>query len=1393
MSSGPSPRRRRGTVTHHSRFGLALERLETRELLASFFVLNVNDSGIGSLRQAIIDSNATPGANDIGFALSGSAPFTIAPTSALPAITNTVSIGGAGPDGKPAVALDGTNAGNGASGVDIRANNCTIDGLAIGGFDSRGIVIEGASGTLVRGSYIGTDTTGMTARPNGGAGIELIEFNSPFLRKPVNNNTIGGTNPNEGNLITFNRGEGIVIRGGFNSRSNRILGNSIYGNTGIGIDLGGDGVTQNQEDPPRGGPNQNQHFPVITSATSGSSPAVRGTLTGGSSDRQFRVEFFASDTPDATGYGQGRTYLGFTTVTTNSLGTARFSFFPTVTVAGGSYITATATDPDGNTSEFSQAFLSLAPSPGSIQFSAPTYSTTESRAVTITVTRTGGTVGAVSVGYTTSDGTALAGSDYVAKTGTILFEDGDATPQTFTITPIDNITAEASETFGITLNSIGGAALGATSSTVVTIVDDDTPGINVGQTSGLTTTESGGTARLGFFLRSQPTANVTITLSSSNTAEGTVSPTTVTFNPAEFNTPKYVTITGVDDTLADGDIAYTIVTSDIVSDDPFYSGLAVADVNVVNLDDDTPGVTVSRTTGLVTTEAGGTATFTVRLNSRPTANVTITLSSSNTAEGTVGPATLVFTPANWTTPQVVTVTGVDDNIADGSVAYTIVTSAASSADPSYNGLAVPDVGISNTDNDTARVVAVALTSTLGTAEAGSTDTFTVRLTSQPTAQVMIPLGSTNPNEGVTDPPYLIFTPVNWNVPQTVTVRGVADQTVDGPTFYTIVTGAAVSDDPVYNGLDADDFIVYSVDTDVAGLTVTPTSGLVTSEVGATATFAMRLNTRPIGTVTIHLSSSNTGEVTLNTSSLVFTRDNWNVAQTVTVTGVADNFADGDQAITIVTDSAVSTDPNYNGINPDDVSVTNLNSDVAGVIVGPVGGLTTSESGGSDRFTVRLTTRPSDIVTLTFSSRNPAEGIVSNPTITFTPANWNIPQTVNVAGVDDLVADGVMAYIITATATSPDGKYHGIDVPPVAVTNLDNDAAGINVSATGGLVTTEAGGNATFSVRLDTQPTSNVVVPLRTSSAEGTVMPASLLFTPSNWNAAQTVTVTGADDQVADGNVAFAVVIGPAQSTDPSYNNLGAPDVGVINVDDDVAGIAVIPTSPLTTTAAGGVATLAILLRSRPITPVAVNVVSTDPAQGTVTPSVLIFTPDNWNVPQAVSVVGSSRNSSSGAVAYAITITASSIDPRYNTLTAAPVALTNINLPPVTVSGVQVVRVKVKKTRTQAIAVGFGRSINAGSATNLGNYRLIGAGRDRKFGTRDDVRLNLASASYNAATNTVTLSPNRKVSLTSGPVQLRVIGAGLLDGNGRPVDGNRDGLVGGDLLATINKKRVTLSY
>src|SRR5262249_36257013 len=126
-------------------------------------------------------------------------------------------------------------------------------------------------------------------------------------------------------------------------------------------------------------------------------------------------------------------------------------------------------------------------------------------------------------------------------------------------------------------------------------------------------------------------------------------------------------------------------------------------------------------------------------------------------EGTVTPSTLTFTPNNWNAPQAVLVTGVDDFIIDGTQAYQIITGAANSADPTYDGLNPPDVSVSNTDNETAGAT-VHPTSGLITSEDGTiTATFSVVLNAQPAADVTIGISSSNTNEGTASPGGLTFT------------------------------------------------------------------------------------------------------------------------------------------------------------------------------------------------------------------------------------------------------------------------------------------------------------------------------------------------------------------------------------------------------------------------------------------------------------------------------------------------------------------------------------------------------------------------------------------------------------------------------------------------------------
>ena len=307
--------------------------------------------------------------------------------------------------------------------------------------------------------------------------------------------------------------------------------------------------------------------------------------------------------------------------------------------------------------------------------------------------------GGVSFDIATADNTATtANSDYTAQSQTGQTIPAGSSTSTFAVSVNGDSAVEPNETFFVNVTNIAGAtALDAQG--LGTINNDDFAGFTVNPTSGLTTTESGGTATFTIVLNTLPTADVVISLGSSNTNEGTVSPASLTFKSTDWNSPQTVTITGVDDSSIDGNAPYTIQTGAAASADLNYNDLAVADVSVTNSDNDTAGITVSPTSGLTTTEAGGTATFTVVLNTQPTADVIISLTSSDTSEGTVSPASLTFTPANWNTPQTVTITAVDDALVDGDISYTIQTGPATSADLNYSGFDPTDVSITNQDDD----------------------------------------------------------------------------------------------------------------------------------------------------------------------------------------------------------------------------------------------------------------------------------------------------------------------------------------------------------------------------------------------------------------------------------------------------------------------------------------------------------------------------------------------------------------------------------------------------------------------------------------------------------------------------------------------------------------------
>lgn len=572
-----------------------------------------------------------------------------------------------------------------------------------------------------------------------------------------------------------------------------------------------------------------------------------------------------------------------------------------------------------------------------------------------------------------------------------------------------------------------------------------TPGVTVTPTAGLQTSEAGGVATFAIVLGSPPVADVTINFSSSNTAEASVSPSSATFSAANWNVAQTIRVTGIDDAVDDGNVPYSIITSNAISADASYNTMPVADVAAININNDTAGISVNAASGLTTTEAGGTANYSVVLTSQPVANVTLNLISDKPGEGTVTPAALTFSPGNWNIPRTVALTGVDDKVVDGNVAYRI-TASVSSADAKYSALMVPPVNVSSLDNDVAGIT-VTPVSGLTTTEAGGTASFSVRLDSQPTANVTIGITSGRTSEGVVAPASLTFAAANWNIPQTVTVTGVDDGVADGNIAYTIVTAAAVSDDPNYSGRNAADVSVTNSDNDQANILVNSATVLATSESGTTATFTLVLTSIPTAPVLIPLRSGDLGEGSIDKTQITFTSANWNQPQMVTVTGVDDALLDGDIAYTIFTDAAISNDSRYNGINAADVAVLNRDNNVAadpqnepgGLVITANRGLATTESGGRATFSVKLARQPAGTVTIKLRSSNASEGAVSPASLVFDTANWNDPQTVSVTGVDDTSRDGDVVYkVLISTSGTTDPSFTSTPSYEVQIVNKDNE-------------------------------------------------------------------------------------------------------------------------------------------------------------------------------------------------------------------------------------------------------------------------------------------------------------------------------------------------------------------
>ena len=400
---------------------------------AGFTVTNTTDSGSGSLRQAMLDANASgAGPHTIVFNIPTSDSgfngnvFTIKPLSPLPELRGGITIDGATQTAfsgdtnsfGPEVVLNGGMLASG-SGIVISGDNGGVKHMVVNGFPGAGLVLSRLpfdptpSGNQLLNNYVGTDPTGTVAVSNS-VGVSIGGFGTPGAEardNRVENNLISGNTiqafsscdikgtqiinnkigtdrtgaaaiPNgtgivmvctgslenviRGNVIAYNHGDGIRsvpdFRFGNFHHENVVRQNSFFLNDGLAINWSPppfgtiDGPTPNDAcDADVSGSNFLQNFPVITKAeTDGATTTIEGTLNS-TANKVFEIELFSNDVADPSGFGEGQTYLDVVTVNTNGSCNGSFSIVLPFAVAEGKFITATATDSGGNTSEFSNA------------------------------------------------------------------------------------------------------------------------------------------------------------------------------------------------------------------------------------------------------------------------------------------------------------------------------------------------------------------------------------------------------------------------------------------------------------------------------------------------------------------------------------------------------------------------------------------------------------------------------------------------------------------------------------------------------------------------------------------------------------------------------------------------------------------------------------------------------------------------------------------------------------------------------------------------------------------------------------------------------------------------------------------------------------------------------
>ncbi len=683
-------------------------------------------------------------------------------------------------------------------------------------------------------------------------------------------------------------------------------------------------ITDDDDDPPAPGTLQFSADTYSVSET-GSDVTITVTRTGGA-DGLVEVDYATSDgtaTVDAD-YTAAAGTVSFTDQDTASK-TFIITILDDALVEGDETVDLTLSNSIGGATLGTPATAVLTitdddddpPAPGTLQFSADTYSVSETGSdVTITVTRTGGADGLVEVDYATSDGTATVDADYTAATGTVSFADQDTAAKTFTITVLDDALVEGDETVNLALSHPQGTTLGTPATAVLTITDDDdlpAPGTLQFSTDTYSISETG--------------SDVTITVTRTGGADGlvevdyatndgtatvdadyTAASGTITFADQD-TTAKTFTVAILDDTLIEGDETVNLTLSNPTGGATL--GTPAAAVLTVTDDDDppAPGTLQFGTDTYTVSETGSDVTITVTRTGGADGVVEVDYATSDgtatvDADYTAASGTVSFADQD-TAAKTFTVTILDDAFVEGNETVNLtlnnVTGGVTLGTPATAVLTI-------TDDEAPLASLDAVTVNPSAVIGGGPSTGTVMLTSAaPAGDAVVTLSSDDPNVATVPPSVTVLegTTLATFAVDTVVVTAATPVTITATygddTRDTVLT--IIADDCNDNGVDDSDDIAAGTSADCNGNLVpdecetdcntngvpdecdlAPTLALVESAAVTVGTGPVAITAADLdGDTHLDLASANVGSETFGNVSILL-KDGSGVIGAATTTG-----------------------------------------------------------------------------------------------------------------------------------------------------------------------------------------------------------------------------------------------------------------------------------------------------------------------------------------------------------------------------------------------------------------------------------------------------------------------------------------------------------------------------